>query len=184
MREYTFREGLLDTVTTSMRSVEVRSADGGDVIGNVVRGELEGCERAGTFRFEPRSDPSTSMGIRRGTGLEMVNRLLRPQYRMVHGGRESTFKDRPGENLLYFAVRGTVDGRRIDARADWDSSIEITADSTEIGRFDPGELLMDTRVQVTSAEPGSAVFGLLMVLPFIYRIYEQESELIESLFDV
>ncbi|WP_197679958.1 hypothetical protein [Microlunatus soli] len=181
MSAYTLCEGLLDTVITPMRAVEVKTQDGRR-IGHVVRGDVADCERTGTFRFEPTSGPSTSMGIVGATARTILHRLLRPSYILLHERQRWTLHDLPGENLLYFAVAGTVQARRLVARLDWDDSVQITADGAEVGRVDPGDLLLDTRLRADD-DLDPPLFGLIMLIPFIYRVYEQEAELIESLLD-
>ena len=75
---YGFREGTLDTVRRSMRTVAVHRDDG-EFVGRVVRGELAGCERTGTFRWESIGGAATTVGIRRATWRSAVGRQIRRQ---------------------------------------------------------------------------------------------------------
>ena len=75
---YSFQEGLLDTVLGAMRPIEVVD-DRGTVAGRIVRGELDGCERSGTFRYEPAGGAPTEVGVRRMTARTVLGRLLRPR---------------------------------------------------------------------------------------------------------
>ncbi len=197
---YSFQEGLLDTVLGAMRPIEVVD-DRGTVAGRIVRGELDGCERSGTFRYEPAGGAPTEVGVRRMTARTVLGRLLRPTYVVTHGEERWELKDLPGENILYFALAGEVAGLRLDAREDWDGSIEVVArepgDRSKRGarrvcRFNSGDLLVRTAVRVDEAllgrlcdapDPrGTALFGVLVLLPFLHRVYRQESSLIDELF--
>ena len=119
---YGFREGTLDTVRRSMRTVAVHRDDG-ELVGRVVRRELAGCERTGTFRWESIGGAATTVGIRRATWRSAVGRLLRPTYAVTHRPEVTApaegeppapvhdeLKEIWGENVLYFAVDGTVQG--------------------------------------------------------------------------
>ena len=167
---YSFQEGLLDTVLGAMRPIEVVD-DRGTVAGRIVRGELDGCERSGTFRYEPAGGAPTEVGVRRMTARTVLGRLLRPTYVVTHGEERWELKDLPGENILYFALAGEVAGLRLDAREDWDGSIEVVArepgDRSKRGarrvcRFNSGDLLVRTAVRAGPARhravrgPGAA----------------------------
>lgn len=182
MNVYSFQEGVLDSVVKAMRPLDVRASDG-SFIGAVTRGEIPGCEATGTFQFTPETGDPTSMGVRKGTLGSAISRVFRPSYEVIHGGKSGQFVDRLGENFLYFAVKGKLHGRQIDAREDWDGSVKVTAQGTEIGRFRTGGFLADTRVETGEFKPGSAEFGLLVLLPLIHRIYKDESDVLASLFD-
>ena len=182
MKVYLFREGAFDSVQKSMRPIGVQESDGSPV-GEISRGEIAGCEASGTFQFTPRIGQPTRMGVRRGTLRTAVSRLLQPRYDILHDGQHGHLVERFGENLLYFAVRGKLSGRQVDAREDWNGSVKVTTQGEEIGRFHPGGLLTDTRVEITRDDPGSAEFGLMILLPLIHRIYKDESDAIASLFE-
>lgn len=180
MDTYAYREGLFDSVTTSMRPIDVRNSDD-STVGSITRGDRPGCEKTGTFCFTPLSGPATTMGIRTGTVRTVVSRLLKPSYEFEHHQTTEVFSDRLGENFLYFAVSGTLHGQRILAREDWNGSIKVTARGDEIGRFRAGGMLTKTSIDVANFTPESAQFGLLILLPLIHRIYKDEVELLDSL---
>lgn len=204
MRRYTYREGTLDTVRRRMKTVAVEDG-GGQLVGRVVRGEIPGCEGTGTFRWESPAGDATQVGVRKMTVRSVLGRLLRPTYTVTHttgaaqaeaGVEVGRLKDRIGENILYFAVEGTVDGHRVVAMADWDGTVTVDvrpegAKKVRIGRFSAGGLVTRTQVLVDEdalaelcdgADPRStALFGLLILLPFLHRIYTEESSLIEDL---
>lgn len=200
---YGFREGTLDTVRRSMRTVAVHRDDG-ELVGRVVRGELAGCERTGTFRWESIGGAATTVGIRRATWRSAVGRLLRPTYAVTHrpdvtapaegeppAPVHDELKEIWGENVLYFAVDGTVQGRRVVARADWDGSVEVREQGEDggrprrVARFHSGGMFSLTRVEVDHEAAGTtrdgALFGVLMLLPFVARLHREESSLIEEL---
>ncbi len=181
MNAYSYQEGVLDSLAESMRPVSVRASDG-STVGVITRGAIPGCEATGTFEFAPRTGQNTLMGVRKGTLRTALSRLLRPRYAIVHDNRADEFVELLGENFLYFAVSGALQGRKIKAREDWDGSVEVTSQGVEIGRFHPGGLLAETRVEVAKFMPGSAGFGLMVLLPFIHRIYKDESDALASLF--
>lgn len=193
-----YQEGPLDTIVGKLRPVEVVDHLGG-LAGRITRGEIEGCERTGTFRFEPVGGAATQLGVRRMTARTVLGRLLRPTYDVTHGDGRWELKDLPGENILYFAVDGEVAGRRLTVREDWDGSVEVVArdpggGKREVSRFAPGDVLTRTTVRIDEAalaaadeadgaDPrGTALFGTLVLLPFLHRIYRQESSLVEELF--
>lgn len=196
-----FQEGPLDTIVGELRPIEVVDERGG-LVGRITRGEIDGCERAGTFRFEPLGGAATQVGVRRMTARTVLGRLLRPTYDVTHGSERWEFKDLPGENILYFAVDGEVAGRRLTVREDWDGSVEVVAREPgggarrEIARFTPGDVLTRTAIRIDEAalsgtalertdgaDPrGTALFGTLVLLPFLYRVYRQESGLVDELF--
>lgn len=182
MNVYSFQEGVFDSVAKSMNPLDVKASDG-SIVGVVTRGEIPGCEATGTFQFTPVAGQHTRMGVRKGTRRSMISRLLRPSYELIHEGQADRFVDRLGENFLYFAVKGKLRGRQIDAREDWDGSINVTDQGERVGRFRPGGLLVDTQVQTREFEPGSAGFGLMVLLPLMYRIYKDESDALSSLFE-
>ena len=92
-------------------------------------------------------------------------------------------------------IKGSVDVQ------DREGSIEVVArepgDRSKRGarrvcRFNSGDLLVRTAVRVDEAllgrlcdapDPrGTALFGVLVLLPFLHRVYRQESSLIDELF--
>ena len=206
LRTYTFQEGFGDTIRRTMPTIAVVD-ENGQLVGRVVRGEIEGCERARTFRWETPAGERTQIGVRKMTARSVVGRLLRPSYAVTHsgpdreGGPESdesagVLKDRIGENILYFAVEGTVDSHRVVILEDWDGTVVVEvrpprARKIRIGRFSSGGLLSRTRVQVDEDAvqelcPGQApadtvLFGLLILMPYIHRVYTEETGLIEEL---
>lgn len=182
MNVYSFQEGIFDSVTTSMKPVNVLARDG-SIVGTITRGKIPGCETTGTFQFTPETGHYTSIGVRKGTLRSAIFRLLRPSYDVIHDGKTDQFAERLGENFLYFAVRGELHGRQIDAREDWDGSVKVTAQGKEIGRFRAGGFLADTRVEIAAFKLGSPEFGLLVLLPLIHRIYKDETDALASLFE-
>lgn len=206
MRTYSFQEGFGDTIRRTMRTIAVVDEDG-QLAGRVMRGEIEGCERARTFRWETLAGERTQIGVRTMTVRSVVGRLLRPSYAVTHAGPESdggpesdesagVLKDRIGENILYFAVEGTVHGHRVVILEDWDGTVVVEvrlkgAKKRRIGRFSSGGLLTRTQVQVDEDAvqelcPGQApadtvLFGLLILMPYIHRVYTEETGLIEEL---
>lgn len=203
---YGFREGLLDTVRRDMKVIPVQREDG-ELVGRVVRGELPGCEARGTFRWESVSGAATVLGVRAATWRTGFGRLIAPTYDVRHwpdtvqdteaplpDPLDATLKDRWGENILYFAVAGEVDGRELLVRDDWDGSVEVldrTADAATgrrgkqvVGRLHQGSLT-HTRVTVdhgAGIERESALFGVMVLLPFARRVWERDSEIIGELF--
>ena len=206
LRTYTFQEGFGDTIRRTMPTIAVVD-ENGQLVGRVVRGEIEGCERARTFRWETPAGERTQIGVRKMTARSVVGRLLRPSYAVTHSGPDSeggpesdesagVLKDRIGENILYFAVEGTVHGHRVVILEDWDGTVVVEvrpprARKIRIGRFSSGGLLSRTRVQVDEDAvqelcPGQApadtvLFGLLILMPYIHRVYTEETGLIEEL---
>ncbi len=181
MKVYSFHEGAFDSVTKSMEPVNVLASDG-SIAGVITRGKIPGCEIAGTFQFTPETGPHTSIGVRRATMRSAFSRLFRPTYEVIHDGVADIFVDRLGENFLYFAVKGQLNGGAITAREDWDGSVVVTAQRKALGRFQPGGVLARTRVEIAEAVPGTAEFGLLILLPLIHSIYKDESDAVASLF--
>lgn len=206
LRTYTFQEGFGDTIRRTMPTIAVVD-ENGQLVGRVVRGEIEGCDRARTFRWETPAGERTQIGVRKMTARSVVGRLLRPSYAVTHSGPDSeggpesdesagVLKDRIGENILYFAVEGTVDSHRVVILEDWDGTVVVEvrpprARKIRIGRFSSGGLLSRTRVQVDEDAvqelcPGQApadtvLFGLLILMPYIHRVYTEETGLIEEL---
>ncbi|MFB2573348.1 hypothetical protein [Micrococcus sp. IITD107] len=206
MRTYSFQEGFGDTIRRTMRTIAVVDEDG-QLAGRVMRGEIEGCERARTFRWETPAGERTQIGVRTMTVRSVVGRLLRPSYAVTHAGPESdggpesdepagVLKDRIGENILYFAVEGTVHGHRVVSLEDWDGTVVVEvrpkgAKKRRIGRFSSGGLLTRTQVQVDEdavqelcqgqAPTSTVLFGLLILMPYIHRVYKEEAGLIEEL---
>ncbi|MBG0741497.1 hypothetical protein IV500_19215 [Paeniglutamicibacter antarcticus] len=182
MNVYSFQEGAFYSMTKSMKPVNVLASDG-SIVGIITRGKIPGCEITGTFQFTPETGQHTSIGVRKGTLRSAISRLLRPSYEVIHDGKTDQFVERFGENFLYFAVRGELHGRQINAREDWDGSVKVTAQAKEIGCFCPGGFLADTRVEIAASKPGSPEFGLLVLLPLMHRIYKAESDALTSLFE-
>lgn len=182
METYAYREGAFDSVSASMRPIDVRASDDSSV-GTITRGSRPDCEVSGTFRFTPVSGKPTTMGICKGKGRAAVSRLLKPRYEFEHDEVIEVFSDRLGENFLYFAVSGTLRGQPILAREDWNGSIKVSAHGTEMGRFRAGGLLTRTSIDIEDPIPGSAEFGLLILLPLIHRIYKDEVALLDALFE-
>ena len=217
MRTYTFQEGLGDTIFSGMRTVPVVD-EGGALTGRVVRGQIEGCESARTFRWETPAGGATQIGVRKMTARSVLGRLLRPTYAVTHSGPQGeegaggmgtepaedeqagVLKDRIGENILYFAVEGTVDGHRVVILEDWDGTVvmEVRTEGEgakrrkrRIGRFSSGGLLTRTQVQVDEdvlqelcpgqAPTSTVLFGLMVLMPYIHRVHTEESGLIEEL---
>lgn len=182
---YAYRPGLLSTIMRSMSEVVVRD-ENEQSVGRIVRGVLPGCERAGTFRYEPETGSPTTLGIG-SIRRSWVARLVRPEYRIEHAGEEHRLTDSLGENLLYFSVGGQLRGQRFAARQDWDDSVEVTWDRARIARWQIGTLSGDVRVDVDTdgpaADPGSLLFGVTVLLPFMHMIHSDESELISSVLE-
>lgn len=183
MIRYMLQEGLADNLVLGMRPVPVTTEAGAE-IGRVVRGELEGCERRATFRFEPVEGDATTLGVHVAGILGKLARLVAPRYRVVQGERTGELRDSPGENLLYFAVRGELDGRTLVARSDWDDTIEVTYDGRKIARLAPGAALAATEVRIVAdLVPADLAFQAVVLLVFIARLYADESDVVEQALD-
>lgn len=184
MIRYSLQEGVADSLGRRMRSVEVVT-EARHLVGRVVRGTLDGCERSGTFRFEPLTGPATTLGVDTAGWRGKVARVVAPRYRAVQGERSAELKDRLGENLLGFAVSGTVEGRPISATEGWSGAVSVTIDGEKVGRIVAGSVLERTALEISvDLVPADLEFGLVVLLTFMYRLYADESALVGSLFDL
>lgn len=183
MIRYRLQEGLADNLTERLRPIEVRS-DAGEVIGIVDRGSIPGAERAATFRFTPVDGEPTTLGVDVHGLKGKLSRLIRPRYLIAQGARTGALADKPGENLLYFALSGTVDGHALTAREDWDGAVHVTVDGTKIARIESRSVLEQTQVEIdVQTIPADILFGTIVLLVFMIRLYKDEAGLIEALFD-
>lgn len=150
-------------------------------IGVIKKADISGCEKGHVFSFTANDGTPVVMGIKKRS----IKNLLVATYVIRTERNTYTLKDKAGNSLLYFCVEGEIDGKNIRIEENWSKEIEVKVDQTHIATIKPDDysfkaiILVEDNIFVSST-----LFAVTVLLYFMYKIYKNESEFIESiLFD-
>lgn len=150
-------------------------------IGVIKRTDIPGCENTSSFSFTIDGNESTEMGIKK----RGIKNFLVATYIIITQDETLTFKDTVGNNLLYFSVDGELHGQKIHVVENWSEEIEVKVDGSRIAIIKPNDLTYSTTIAIDDTiDESSVLFAITILMYFMYKIYKNESWLIENvLFD-
>lgn len=174
MRAYQFKDLLYLKKDEAIAVVNAEEA----AVGSIKKANLKDCEKGHAFSFVTNEGNTVSMGIKK-RGL---NNLLAATYIIEFGEDTYLFKDKPGNILLYFCVTGELDGEQFRIEENWQQEIEIKVDQALVATIKPNDLTFKTNIQIDEdISVANPIFGITILMYFMYKIYKNESGIIEDL---
>lgn len=150
-------------------------------IGIIEKADITGCEKGHVFSFTDNGGGTVLMGIKK----RGIKNFLHATYVIKTERKTYTLRDKVGNSLLYFCVEGDIDGQNIRIEENWGGEIEVKVDQTHIATIKANELTFKTTILMEyNIDESSIFFAITVLMYFMFKIYKNESELIESiLFD-
>ncbi|WP_230191151.1 hypothetical protein [Paenibacillus sp. CECT 9249] len=135
-----------------------------------------GNEAGKTFVLERNGDQAV-LGIQKG-------RLVFANYRFQIDGEEFILKDNAVNSLLYFCVDGTAFGKKLRIEENWDEEIEVKVDGRKAALMKPNTISLEATIVMDEEVAGDwMLFSLTCLMYFMFMIYKDETDIIESIFD-
>lgn len=177
MKQYQFKDALY----MSKRKIITVENEEKERIGIIKKAHISGCEEGHVFSFTADDGVPVVMGIKK----RGIKNFLVATYVIKMKEKTHALKDKAGNSLLYFCVEGDIDGQNIRIEENWSEEIEIKIDQTHIAILKANDLTFKTSILIEDNISESSIFFAIAVLMyFMYKIYKNESEFIESiLFD-
>ncbi|MTD32000.1 hypothetical protein [Planomicrobium sp. YIM 101495] len=155
------------------KAIEITD-DEGTTVATVQRVDVPGNEKRHSFRFDMNGEHAT-LGIKRG-------RLLFATYRLLWGGDEFILKDHPANSILYFCVTGKMHEHPVELLETWTKGIEVKFAGRKVATVETGGAVLRASIQIEGKSDDSFLPLALAVLGyFMYKIYSDESELLEEI---
>lgn len=150
-------------------------------IGFIEKADIPECEKGHVFSFTANDGATVVMGIKK----RGIKNFLVATYVIRAEEKSYTLKDKAGNSLLYFCVQGDIDGRNIRFEENWSKEIEVKIDQTHRATIKLDDFSCKTIILVEdNICESSLLFGVTVLMYFMYKIYKDESEFVESiLFD-
>ncbi|BFH62700.1 hypothetical protein [Paenibacillus azoreducens] len=146
------------------------------VIAEVMKTSISGNEKGNTFVLK-RNGEQTALGIKEG-------RLIFASYRFQINGEEFILKDNTVNSILYFCVDGMLHGKKLRFEENWDHKIEVKVDGKKVALIEPNAFSFGaTFFMDEKASRDLLLFSLTCMMYFMFKIYKDETEIIESMFD-
>lgn len=152
--------------------------DKSDRIGYIKMIDMDNCEERHSFSFTTDKDHTVMMGIKKRniTNFFVATYLIRTKK------KDYILKDRVGNNFLYFCVNGNINNQSIRIEENWSGNIEIKVDNLHIATLKTNEFSIKTTILIKNdIDEKSILFAVTILMYFMYKIYKNESELIENL---
>lgn len=151
------------------------------IIGRIEKADISGCEKGRVFSFTDNNEITVRMGIKK----RGIRNFLVATYVIKTERKTYFFKDKPGNSLLYFCVEGDIDGQDIRIEENWSEEIEVKMDQIHIATIKVNDITFKTTILTEDNIYESSIhFTVTVLMYFMYKIYKNESEFIESiLFD-
>ncbi|MFS0750322.1 hypothetical protein [Oceanobacillus sp. 1P07AA] len=149
-----------------------------EVVGEITGVRKEGYETKNVFEFKPVEGNSTIVGIKKRNWKNVIQ----PSYGVIHGDQSHTLKDKLGDNLFYFCVIGVIERDDIFIEEDWKEDIIFKVNKQKIAVIRPPKLTGKTVFKVDEQiSPDHHLFGLIILMVFMYQIYNKEATFIMDL---
>lgn len=152
-----------------------------EIIGVIEKADISGCEKGHVFSFTNTNGLTVRMGIKK----RGIRNFLFATYVIKTEKETYLFKDKPGNSLLYFCVKGDINGQDIQIEENWSKEIEVKLDKIHIATLKTSDLTFRTTILFEDNILESTIhFAVTVLMYFMYKIYKNESEFIENiLFD-
>jgi|SRR5690625_360239 len=174
MREYHFKDVLFKN---KKKTIIVENAKQ-EHIGSVQMIDIEGCEQGSSFSYAPANEKIVQMGIQK----RRLKNILFPLYTIKRGSQTYTFRDKPGYNLLYFCVVGKINDQTVTFEENWNGDIDLKIDNVQRATIKMNEFTLKTTILVDQTiNETSIFFAVTVLIYFMFKIYEDEAELIQEL---
>lgn len=150
-------------------------------IGIIEQADISGCEKGHVFSFTVDGGSSVMLGIKKRS----IKNFLVATYVIKTEEKTYTLKDKVGNSLLYFCIEGNIERQIIRIEENWSKDLEIKIDQTHIATIKANDFTFKTTIFIEdSISESSAFFAITVLMYFMYKIYNNESEFIENiLFD-
>ncbi|MDY0404489.1 hypothetical protein P5G51_002865 [Virgibacillus sp. 179-BFC.A HS] len=144
------------------------------VIAEVKKLSFSGNEKGKTFVLEQNGE-QTILGIKKG-------RLIFATYRFQINGEEFILKDNPVNSIFYFCIDGMIHGKKLRIEEKWKKEIGLKIDGNEVALIKPESLGFGATILMNEeTSRHSDLFSLTCLMYFMYKIYKDETEIIENM---
>ncbi|BAC14910.1 hypothetical protein [Oceanobacillus iheyensis HTE831] len=148
------------------------------IIGEVTGIRKEGYERKNVFNFKPVEGSSTIVGIKKRSWKNVIQ----PSYGVIHAEHTYTLKDKLGDNLLYFCVTGVIENDDIFIEENWKEDIIVKVNKQKVAVIRPAKFSGKSVFKIDEQiSPDHRLFGLIILMVFMYQIYNKEAAVIMDL---
>ena len=144
-------------------------------IAEILKTSVPGNEKGKTFILKQNGKEAV-LGIKKG-------RLFFATYRFQIDGEEFTFKDNPINSILYFCVDGIINGQKLRFEENWKEEIDVIIDGQKVAFIKPRLSLEATILMDKETISNSLLFSLTCLMYFMFKIYKDESDVVESIID-
>ena len=177
MKQYQFNDLLYMNKKNAIQ-VENREKES---VGTIEKADISGCEKRSVVSFTTHKGSEIKIGIKKRN----IKNLLVATYIIETEDKTYFLKDKPGNSQLYFCVVGNIDEQDIRIEENWSSEIEVKIDQIHIATIKANEFTLKTTILTEdNIYESSLIFAVTILMYFMYKIYKNESELIENiLFD-
>lgn len=167
----------IQDVFLSNENKHVKVLDDEDrVIAEIMKAPILGYEKGNSFVLK-RNGEQTVLGIKKG-------RLVFASYRFQINSEEFILKDNTINSLLYFCVDGVVHGKKLRIEENWDHKLEVKVDGQKVALIEPNAFSLGATILMDEeASRDLLLFSLSCMMYFMYKIYKDETKIIESMFD-
>lgn len=151
-------------------------------VGFIRREDISGYEKKHVFSYTSFDEQSkVIVGIKKSG----FTRLIMAKYGVITKEHEYELKDRLGNNILYFCVTGVLDNKEILIEENWERDIEIKVEKEIVAyiRKKKSDLLAFFQFE-DQTEENSLLFSVTILMYFMIKIYNQETEFIQGVVQI
>lgn len=155
--------------------------EGNKQVGFIKKIAMPECEKGHAFSFTTNNTSIVRVGIKK----RGIKDLFVPSYLIQTNDKNYRLKDKAGNNLFYFCVEGKMDEQSIRVEENWSGDVEINVNGSNYALIRSNDFTLKTTIEfVDDIRESSALFGVTLLMYFMYKIYKNESEFMEEmLFD-
>lgn len=160
--------------------IQVENSDK-ESVGMIEKADLPGCEKRSAMSFTTYTGSKIQMGIKKRT----VKNFLVATYLIESEEGSYVLKDKPGNSLLYFCVVGKMNDQDIRIEENWNNEIEVKIDKNHVATIKTNEFTFKTTIFMEdTVSELSVLFAVIILMYFMYKVYKNETDVIENiLFD-
>lgn len=148
-------------------------------VGYITKDNVPGYEKNHVFTYTSLDEQvKVTVGIKKAG----ISRLLMARYGIITGNDTFELKDKLGNNILYFCVTGEIDDQKVLFEENWDGNIELKLNKEKVGLIKQKQYELIANFQFTEQiKENSLMFAVTVLMFFMWKIYKDESEIIEAL---
>jgi len=117
------------------------------------------------------------LGIEKG-------RFLFATYHVDLNGETWVLKDNMIRSTVYFCVDGEIHDKKIRFEENWKKEVDVKLDGEKIATIKPHSYSLEATISMkTEVSQDSLLFAVTCLMYFMFKIYQDEVEVIESILD-